>query len=66
MKNNQMLLLLVLAGGMGALWIAEQNRIYQEKLAKLADASQPIGHLAGTVDAYLPRIVDIADFWVHN
>jgi hypothetical protein len=57
---------LVVVGIGAAMWVSEQNRIYQANLAKLAAASQPIGHLAGTVDTYIPKIVDIADYWVHK
>lgn len=56
----------MLVGLAAVLWIVEQNRLYQDKLAKVAAASQPVGNLAATVDRYMPTIVDAWDYWAHK
>lgn len=55
---------LILGGAVVALWLYQQNQDYQQKLGALAAASQPIGRLAGTVDAYAPRFFDALDMWM--
>lgn len=56
----------MLAGLAGVLWLWEQNAIYQAQLNRVANASEPIGKLAGTVDRYMPVIVGAWDYYARK
>jgi hypothetical protein len=65
MSRDQQQLLIIGAAVVG-LWLYQQNQIYQAQLQPIAGASGAIGHLAGTVDTYMPTIVGAFDYWAHN
>jgi hypothetical protein len=58
--------LLIIGAVIAAVWLYDQNRLYQDKLATLAASSVPLGHLAGTVDQYVPLVANALDYWVRN
>ena len=66
MNSKQQIIALVVVGGVVAIWLYEQNQIWQDKIQKISAASEPVGKLSATVDANVPRIVDLLDFWVHR
>lgn len=56
----------LLIGAGVALWVIEQNRIYQDSANRIANASKPVGQLANTLDRYMPTIVDAWDYYAHK
>lgn len=63
MKNRDLMLI---AAGVAAIWVIQQNQAYRTQAERIGAAAVPIGHLASTVDTYVPMFANAFDYWAHK